>query len=93
MPQYFGVLKLYTASSIPQEVRHAQQLQPRFQGGHRCPDAAAPQRTHASIARETGISVTTLRVCRQRALGEQSLQTQSGGDQTPSLSHRFQIAF
>ena len=45
------------------------------------------------IARETGISVTTLRVWKQRALGERSLQTQSGGDRTPSLSYKFQIAF
>ena len=45
------------------------------------------------IARETGISVTTLRVCKQRSLGERSLQSQSDGVHTPSLSHRFQIAF
>lgn len=45
------------------------------------------------IARETGICLTTLRVWKQRALGEQSLKSQSAGGQAPSLSHKFQIAF
>ena len=45
------------------------------------------------IARETGVCLTTLRKCKQRALGGQSLQSRGDGVHTPSLSCRFQIAF
>ena len=83
----------YTASIIPREVRHAQQLQSRFQGGHRGPDAAARQRTHEPHRpgdRHQCHHAADLEAAGSRR--EVAADT-SGGDQTPSLSHKFQIAF